>query len=648
MPSGDIHGDTGPHPVTSGGIPAPYGRACTNCARAKCKCILRPVGGACERCHRLEKTCQPSNPLRKRSKKPSSSRTAQLEEKLDGLVRALTQSGRSGELGIDIDNVTPASAAAAAASRREQSSEAGEYVNTAGAGRDGGARARGGSLPTPTQTASPEETMFDDDADDFLPSPDEAEALFEAFRGQNMLYFPFLHFRATMTARELRAEKPFLWICIMTVTSRVASQQLALGERVRQITGQKLIVDNERSIDYLLGLLCVLGWANHQLGNKPFMCLFCQVAIGLVFDLGLNKDPVDTLNPFLCWKAAQEKDKNNQQSLLLRNQQPRTMEQRRAILAAYIITSSVSGFLGKMDPLRWTPHMEECLQVLDQQPGTPADRTLVALTKMRLLNEEASRLSWRPEVIYDATDAAKTPPSMYVKLLRGQLQKVIQALPSELQSSDTVISQLHCTELAIQEIALSSKTGACVPSNLPDVARLDILYACLHAVKSWFEHFFTLPPAAYYAIPFLVFAQLSHCTIALYRLSILDDPVWDRQSVRSTIDLIATMEEVANRFTRVIIEAGLSIDIEEGNAFAKAVKTMRGLKSTWESALGPFNPAATTTAVTTTTTTTGPPVLNVMGPPPAPGGVELEMAQFGVDYMIENRWFTDIFAPFDF
>ncbi|KAF9880075.1 hypothetical protein CkaCkLH20_02029 [Colletotrichum karsti] len=671
MPTGGIHGDAGPHPVTAAdatdsggsGIAAPYGRACTNCSRAKCKCILRPVGGACERCHRLNKICQPSNPQRKRSKKPPSSRTAQLEEKLDGLVTLLKQSGRPdlpASLGVDISGipgVVPPPAAAAAASAasssggvagREESSEQPDICSNgygASRGREGGAGARGTSLPTPTQTASPEGTGYGD-GDDFLPSPDEAEALFEAFRGQNLRYFPFLHFRSTMTARELRAEKPFLWICIMTVASRVASQQLALGQRVRHIVGQKLLVENERSIDYLLGLLCVLGWANHQLGNKPFMCLFCQIAIGLVFDLGLSKDPVDGMNPFLCWKAAQEradKEKSNVQSLFLKNQMPRTMEQRRAALACYMITSNVASFLGKMDPLRWTPHMDESLQILEANTAVPSDQTLVGLVRMQLLNEEAGRLSWRPEVTYDATDAARTPPSMYVKLLQGQLQKILQNLPSEQQSSDTIISQLHSTELAIQEIALSSKTGACVPANLPDVARLDILYACLHAVKSWFEHFFTLPPAAYYAIPFPFFAQLSHCTIALYRLTVLEDPVWDRQSVRNTLDLISTLDEVAERFTRVCSEAGLNIDVEEGNAFAKAVKTIKGLRGTWETTLGPLIPPATTTAGADAGVAG---VLGAGAPPPAGVG-DVEFSQLGLDLM-DNRWFTDMFTPFDF
>ncbi|OLN81035.1 hypothetical protein CCHL11_09422 [Colletotrichum chlorophyti] len=649
MPAGVATHDSGAHSVVGSGIAAPYGRACTNCARAKCKCILRPVGGACERCHRLNKTCQPSNPVRKRSKKPPSrqDRTAQLEEKLDGLVTLLRQSGRPdlpANLGLGIvDGHPPPDGPTPAHTAKEPSTERGDVHRGAGpsssssSSPEDGSSARGASLPTPTQTTSPEGADYGDE----LPSADEAEALFESFRGQNLKYLPFLHFKATMTARELRAERPFLWLCIMTVASRVSSQQIALGQRVRQITGQKLLVDNERSIDYLLGLLAVLGWANHQLGNKPFMCMFSQLAIGLVFDLGLTRDPSDGLNPFLCWKAAQEKadkDNNGVARIYVKAQAPRTMEQRRAAIACYFITSVIAGFLGKMDPMRWTSHMDESLQLLDEQPECPPDRTLVALVKMQLLNEEARRLSgsWRPDGPCETPNGAKTPPSMYVKLLQGQLQHILQSLPAELQSVDSVISLFHCTELAINEIALSGKAGAYVPANLPDVARLDILYACLHAIKAWFDHFFTIPPAAYPGTPFSFFAQLSHCIFALYRLSILDDPVWDRASVRSTIDLLATLDAVALRFQRACAEAGLEVDIREEHGFAKAATTIRGIKGHWEGTIAPLVKADAAAA----------PVVLAAGAPMVPGVGEVELGQFGLDLM-DNRWFTDIFTPFE-
>lgn len=77
------------------------------------------------------------------------------------------------------------------------------------------------------------------------------------------------------------------------------------------------------------------------------MCLFCQIAIGLIFDLGLNRDPLDSMNPFLCWKAAQEKaekEKNGTGALcpssFLKTQLPRTMEQRRAVIACYLVSQA--------------------------------------------------------------------------------------------------------------------------------------------------------------------------------------------------------------------------------------------------------------------------------------------------------------------
>jgi hypothetical protein len=72
---------------------APYGHACLGCSKAKCKCISRgPAGSRCERCHRLDKDCQPSIVVRKgppRRPVAGSHRTAQLEEKLESLVTLL-------------------------------------------------------------------------------------------------------------------------------------------------------------------------------------------------------------------------------------------------------------------------------------------------------------------------------------------------------------------------------------------------------------------------------------------------------------------------------------------------------------------------------------------------------------------------------
>ncbi|KAL1960486.1 hypothetical protein VTO42DRAFT_7785 [Malbranchea cinnamomea] len=67
--------------------PGPYGSSCANCSRAKCKCMQRTN---CERCHLWNKVCVPSASVRKRGpKRVPGSWTAQLEQKLDGVLSML-------------------------------------------------------------------------------------------------------------------------------------------------------------------------------------------------------------------------------------------------------------------------------------------------------------------------------------------------------------------------------------------------------------------------------------------------------------------------------------------------------------------------------------------------------------------------------
>lgn len=64
----------------------------------------------------------------------------------------------------------------------------------------------------------------------------------------------------------------------------------------------------------------------HQFHAKPFLSVFTHLATSLVFDLGLNKPVQVTPSTF-----------NLHQSL--RPSTPRTMEERRAALGCYLITS---------------------------------------------------------------------------------------------------------------------------------------------------------------------------------------------------------------------------------------------------------------------------------------------------------------------
>jgi len=176
----------------------------------------------------LGKECRPAETIRKRNVRTAASKTAQLEEKLDGLVSLLKAANQAAPNanGFSSDDV--------------QIPE----------------------LLTPITTASESKIWqsVPPTVPSIFPTTDQAEECFKTFRDQKAHYFPFIHIPPTSNAQQLLRERPFLWLCIMAVSSKSATQQLALGGKVRQILGRRMLIELEKDHDLLLGLLAYIGW----------------------------------------------------------------------------------------------------------------------------------------------------------------------------------------------------------------------------------------------------------------------------------------------------------------------------------------------------------------------------------------------------
>lgn len=96
--------------------------------------------------------------------------------------------------------------------------------------------------------------------DSVEPSPAEAEQYLTIFHTYKAKYFPFIYIPSITTSQQLRQERPFLWLCIMTVASRSTSQQQILGSKVRHLLAQEMLLESGQKIDLLLGLLAYIGW----------------------------------------------------------------------------------------------------------------------------------------------------------------------------------------------------------------------------------------------------------------------------------------------------------------------------------------------------------------------------------------------------
>ena len=200
---------------------------------------------------------------RRTPKKPTASKPARLEEKLDGLV-SLLKAGTQSDAIVTDPQATAAPYDSAHHSSARTNDKSSSYNQI-----DIGSKTSvlDDQLPNPP-VLTPGSTELQDILsssspslrDTAEPSPLEAEQFLKIFRIHKSEYFPFVHIPPTITANQLRQERPFLWLCVMMVASRSASQQQALGNKVRDKLAQEMVVKSEQNMDLLLGLLAYIGW----------------------------------------------------------------------------------------------------------------------------------------------------------------------------------------------------------------------------------------------------------------------------------------------------------------------------------------------------------------------------------------------------
>lgn len=73
-------------------------------------------------------------------------------------------------------------------------------------------------------------------------------------------HLPFLTLDPESSAATLRDEKPFLWLCIVAVSVKSTLKQQHLYGEIRSIIANSMVVQLERSVELLQGLLVCIAW----------------------------------------------------------------------------------------------------------------------------------------------------------------------------------------------------------------------------------------------------------------------------------------------------------------------------------------------------------------------------------------------------
>ncbi|KAG0651383.1 hypothetical protein D0Z07_1617 [Hyphodiscus hymeniophilus] len=322
-------------------------------------------------------------------------------------------------------------------------------------------------------------------------------------------------------------------------------QQLALSKQLLMEFAATLLIRCEKSLDLLESLILYNVWQYYYTPENPHSqsTAVMQLAISVVYDLGLHKPFRENEGPGMMPESSALAADNTKEL-------KRSSEERRAYLSTFIISSSLSSCMKKMDGLDHNPYLDYTCQFLFEAAEYQSDLILVFMARTQALVASMNR-ALQYNLVAGSVDI-KAPLSMQAKSAKADLQSYLMALPSNIQEHDLVRRTYHNAEVFFYEPCLHRSSFL---SN-QNSQRLDMLWACTIAAKSILDNFLSLPISLCNSMSIITIAQVGFAISTAFKLSFIEIPGWDLGQVRETLNFPEFSAQVISHF----VQAGAQID----------------------------------------------------------------------------------------
>ncbi|PMD47828.1 hypothetical protein L207DRAFT_416925 [Hyaloscypha variabilis F] len=537
----------------------PRAQACQNCVKAKAKCYGHS-NGRCERCGRLNRDClMPELIIRTRKSRRTiqqaqADRIAQLEERLNSLTSTLNVSR---PLSLD-DNVESSAIVPEAINISSNSSSAASHELF----ESRPILSYASNVCTPNhQTALPtlQPSQYGEDNYEATPpapqspSPDE---LLNFFRQNLARQVPFVYVPAHLDARSLSEQKPFLYQAIIFAASYHDSvHQLALGQEFTKDVTEHLVMRGEKSLDILQGLLVYISWYAGLFGFKTQLNVLIGLIFSLVIDLHLSY-PMPGFENHEKFLGEMKGIVSNHQSTWARRTEP-TKEEKRTILGCFYIFSAaatVSLHFCRVNPLHWTPFLQQCHDDLLASPETENDIYLAHLSYLQRISEDVQHSGIHQ--LPPQPNTWNVAFTVHFKLLLSELRKFKDSLPESIAQDDFMILNYYTVEMRLLEICFFMPPTN--PTSSSSLQRVDVLSMCLTATQAFLRHYFSLENKPYVNFARIITSQIYFAMMVLSKFSFFHAEDWNMRDVEMEMDLSTVvdrvsgaMEEASAKFDRL-------------------------------------------------------------------------------------------------
>jgi hypothetical protein len=306
--------------------------------------------------------------------------------------------------------------------------DSGEEIGSGLASRDA---ASGSSSVTPQPAGeAAKEQMAADVVDRGILTMPLAHELLMRYVNQMCPHLPGVVLPLGVTAAELRASKPILFLSVMAAaSSEMPNLQRVLTKEMMLMFADRIIVRGNKSLELVqaLQISVIWYWPPERFEELKFYQMV-HIAAVMAIEIGLGRK-----------KAARGGFRKHISHAWpdhpLRKHHPpdpTTLEARRAWLTCYFMATNTSMALHRPNLIRWTPFVAECMDVLESSPdAAPTDRYLCHLVWTHKLAEEVG-------IQFSMDDPGSTPnlaeprTQHALKGFERELERYLYAVPKEL------------------------------------------------------------------------------------------------------------------------------------------------------------------------------------------------------------------------
>jgi hypothetical protein len=321
-------------------------RACDYCRGLKVKCFPDPASstGSCQRCARSDRTCTFAAPQRRKQRKRTDARVAELEKEMKALRSLLRLDDGGNNMTDEIhgtEQTVKDSRHGSYAAPDQKISPRALVDHNLNLTPDSQMSIRGHSSQVP-------DTGDLDVVDRGLLSMATATALYNVYINELVPHYPAVTFPDWYTAEELRRQRPTLFLAVIAAAAGKTDPELygLLNTEVLQVYATRTVISGEKSLELVQSMLITTVWY-YPSGpfNKLRFYQFIHMAATIALDIGLGSKPstdqTDCQLPQIPTTINNGTTKNHdvQRRFAEEELDITAIDRRRTILVCYIVCS---------------------------------------------------------------------------------------------------------------------------------------------------------------------------------------------------------------------------------------------------------------------------------------------------------------------